>query len=384
MNSFDSISNAINMDVDYSHPQNSDYFDAFNSPVNINFHSNDNSDLSNGYKPYEKRLETYIVPIVFAIIFIVGFVGNTLTILTIISEKMYKTPSYLYILNLAFGDLIVILGSLPFVATIYTFESWPYGWLICRLSEFIRDTSMAVTVFTLTIMAYDRYKATFAMRILNSTSHHRQYRQLTTLRYIYGVFVIWLASIAIGLPAGLNAFLWQIEIEPHRFIFICYPYPHQLGEWYPQLVISMKFCLLFLIPLMVICFCYTLIATELKKYALNCNQYTLNSYFHKRHKFRRTIVIFFVIAFVICFFPNHVFNIWFYFNPYSRDDYNDFWHVWRIISFILSFANSCINPIILYLTSIKFRHKFKCYLANCRTNNDNETMEESCSAMRTY
>lgn len=351
----------------------------------------DNLDLpdaaspSPDYTPYEKRPETYVVPILFSFIFIIGFVGNTATMMIIIREKMYKTPSYLYILNLACGDLIVILGSLPFVATIYTFESWPYGLTICRLSEFVRDTSVSVTVFTLTIMSYDRYKATFAMRMLNaSTSRTRHHDQSACLQYIYVLFIIWSASVVIGLPAGLNAFLWQIHLDPQHYIYVCYPFPHYLGDWYPRLVITMKFILLFLGPLIVICFCYTLIATELKKYARNCNQYNINSYFHRRHKFRRRIVIFFVIAFVICFFPNHVFMIWFYFNPNSRDDYNDFWHFWRIIGFILSFVNCCINPIILYLTSAKFRRKLKGYLSRCRKSYQSEAAEDSCSAMRTY
>lgn len=66
----------------------------------------------------------------------------------------------------------------------------------------------------------------------------------------------------------------------------------------------------------------------------------------------------FVLMFAICFLPHHVFMLWFYNNPKSTDEYNTFWHVLRIVGFCMSFMNSCINPIALYLVSGTFRKYF--------------------------
>lgn len=58
--------------------------------------------------------------------------------------------------------------------------------------------------------------------------------------------------------------------------------------------------------------------------------------------------------------------LWYHFNPKANEEYNSFWHVWRIIGFILSFLNSCLNPIVLCCISGVFRSHFRRYiLSSC-------------------
>lgn len=64
-----------------------------------------------------------------------------------------------YILSLALADLLVIITALPFVSIVYTLESWPWGEYICTLSEFAKDVSTGVSVFTLTALSSDRFFA---------------------------------------------------------------------------------------------------------------------------------------------------------------------------------------------------------------------------------
>lgn len=64
-----------------------------------------------------------------------------------------------YIFSLALADLLVILICVPFVSVIYTLESWPWGELICRISEAAKDVSIGVSVFTLTALSAERYCA---------------------------------------------------------------------------------------------------------------------------------------------------------------------------------------------------------------------------------
>jgi hypothetical protein len=73
-----------------------------------------------GYVPYNKRPETYIVPVLFALIFFVGVVGNgTLVLIFIRHRKMRNVPNT-YIFSLALGDLLVIVTCVPFISTLYT------------------------------------------------------------------------------------------------------------------------------------------------------------------------------------------------------------------------------------------------------------------------
>lgn len=53
----------------------------------------------------------------------------------------------------------VIVTCVPFTATIYTIESWPYGIAVCKISECAKDISIGVSVFTLTALSADRFFA---------------------------------------------------------------------------------------------------------------------------------------------------------------------------------------------------------------------------------
>lgn len=66
----------------------------------------------------------------------------------------------------------------------------------------------------------------------------------------------------------------------------------------------------------------------------------------------------FVVLFAICFLPTHVFMLWFYFHPDSRDQYDSYWHALKIAGFVLAYINSCVNPIALYCVSTSFRKHF--------------------------
>jgi len=57
--------------------------------------------------------------------------------------------------------------------------------------------------------------------------------------------------------------------------------------------------------------------------------------------------------------------LWFHFDPKATEKYNAFWHVWRIIGFVLSFLYSCLNPLLLYGISGVFRAYFKRYISDC-------------------
>lgn len=76
-----------------------------------------------GYIPYEMRPETYIVPVLFALIFVVGVLGNGTLVLIFIRNRNMRNVPNTYIFSLALGDLLVIVTSVPFTSTLYTVSS---------------------------------------------------------------------------------------------------------------------------------------------------------------------------------------------------------------------------------------------------------------------
>ena len=91
-----------------------------------------------GYIEYKDRPETYIVPIVFAIIFLVGVIGNGSLIYVLCRHKSMRSVPNTFIFNLALGDLLILIFTVPFTSTVYTLDSWPFGEFVCKASEFAK------------------------------------------------------------------------------------------------------------------------------------------------------------------------------------------------------------------------------------------------------
>lgn len=59
------------------------------------------------YVPYDQRPETYIVPVVFLLILVVGVIGNGILVFTLVCHASMRNIPNTYVLSLALGDLLV-------------------------------------------------------------------------------------------------------------------------------------------------------------------------------------------------------------------------------------------------------------------------------------
>lgn len=363
-------------------------------------------ELSDGYVAYSERLETYIVPVVFGIIFLVGVIGNGSLIYVLCRHKSMRSVPNTFIFNLAVGDLLILICTVPFTSTIYTFDSWPYGEFVCKASEFAKDTSVGVSVFTLTALSFDRYTA-IVRPVQSFVSGPRSKLVIVCLA------VIWLTSLVLALPAVFFSHLLKHSGEripdserdvdangtmigpTHREIHICYPFPQEFGPDYPRIVILLRFLLHYFLPLITIGTFYAIMAHHLLRSVQNIPGQAMLTATSVRHRYqtepsssnqseptvllqqhqqpnqnraRRKLakmVLSFVVLFAVCFLPIHVYFMWFYFNPNSEAEYNAFWHALKIFGFVLAYTNSCINPIALYCVSTSFRKHFNRLLCCC-------------------
>ncbi|XP_014215847.1 neuropeptide CCHamide-1 receptor, partial [Copidosoma floridanum] len=314
------------------------------------------------YTPYGERLETYIVPIVFACILIVGVTGNGVLMVTICRHANMRNVPNTYVLSLAIGDLLVILTCVPFTFTVYVLDSWPFGLLLCKVSECAKDISIGVSVFTLTALSADRFFAIVdPMRKLHATGGGKRATRFTKVI----ATLIWLLAMICAIPASFS-YLRVFTVNKNVTFTTCYPFPEEFGPSYPKIVLICRFCILYLFPLAIIAFFYILMARHLMQSTRNIPGEMQGQV--KQIKARKKVakmVMAFVAVFAVCFFPQHVFMLWFYLNPNAQLDYNAFWHYFRILGFCLAFMNSCINPIALYCVSGTFRKYFNRYLLCC-------------------
>ncbi|KAK9883090.1 hypothetical protein WA026_001292 [Henosepilachna vigintioctopunctata] len=314
------------------------------------------ADADNNYTPYFERPETYIVPVLFIIIFVLGTLGNGTLVIIFTRHRAMRNVPNTYIFSLALADLLVILTCVPFTSILYTLESWPWGVFLCKVSEISKNISIGVSVFTLTALSVERYCA-----IVNPL-RRLQTKPLTVTSAIF----IWILAASLTIPDGVHSKLEYIDINNNKTITICTPFPASTtSKTYVKYNVVVKSLVYYFIPLIIISSFYVLMAKRLHDSAKEMPGENKGAQGIAQARARRHVarmVLIFVFLFFICFLPNHVFMLWFHLHPNAEDEYNDWWHAIRIIGFCLSFLNSCVNPVALYCVSGVFRAHFDRYL----------------------
>ena len=75
---------------------------------------------------FELKL-SIIIGVIYSFTFIVGLIGNSLVVLTIVFHKRMRNSTNLLILNLAIADLIFIIICVPFNGLNSILKIWYFG-----------------------------------------------------------------------------------------------------------------------------------------------------------------------------------------------------------------------------------------------------------------
>ncbi|XP_066227839.1 neuromedin-B receptor [Saccopteryx leptura] len=302
-----------------------------------------------------------VIPSLYLLIIAVGLLGNVLLVKVFITNSAMRSAPNIFISNLAAGDVLLLLTCVPVDASRYFFDEWMFGKVGCKLIPLIQLTSVGVSVFTLTALSADRYRA-----IVNPMDIQTSGAVLWTCVKALG---IWTVSVLLAVPEAVFSEVVQMDSLDNGSFTACIPYP-QTDELHPKIHSVLIFLVYFLIPLTIISVYYYHIAKTLIKSAHNLpGEY--NEHTKKQMETRKRlakIVLVFVGCFVFCWFPNHVLYMYRSFN-YNKIDPSLGHMIVTLVSRILSFCNSCVNPFALYLFSESFRRHFNSQLCCGRKSN---------------
>ncbi|XP_041107636.1 neuromedin-B receptor [Polyodon spathula] len=316
-----------------------------------------------------------VIPSIYVLIITVGLLGNITLIKIFITNSAMRSVPNIFISSLAAGDLLLLVTCVPVDASRYFFEEWMFGTVACKLIPVIQLTSVGVSVFTLTALSADRYKA-----IVNPMDIQKSSAVLwTCLKAV----TIWIISVLLAIPEAI--FSQVVHISDNNVSFTaCVPYPLS-EELQPKIHSIMIFMVYFILPLTIISVYYYHIARTLIKSAHNMpgefSEHTKRQM--ETRKRLAKIVLVFVGLFALCWFPNHVLYMYRSFN-YREIDSSLAHLVITLLARILSFSSSCVNPFALYLLSESFRRHFNSHLHCQRKKYRERSMSylQSTSAVR--
>ncbi|XP_013909564.1 PREDICTED: kappa-type opioid receptor [Thamnophis sirtalis] len=282
-----------------------------------------------------------IITAVYSLVFVVGLVGNSLVMFVIIRYTKMKTATNIYIFNLALADALVTT-TMPFQSTEYLMNTWPFGDVLCKIVISIDYYNMFTSIFTLTMMSVDRYIAVcHPVKALDFR---------TPLKAKIINICIWVLSSSVGISAIV---LGGTKVREDTGSTECsLQFPDDDYVWWD---IFMKICVFvfaFIIPVLIIIVCYTLMILRLKSVRL------LSGSREKDRNLRRItrLVLVVVAVFIICWTPIHIFVL--------VEALGDVSHSTAAISsyyfcIALGYTNSSLNPILYAFLDENFKRCFK-------------------------
>ena len=233
------------------------------------------------------------------------------------------------------ADVLLMLG-LPFVATQNAISYWPFGPVLCRLVMTLDGINQFTSIFCLTVMSVDRYLA--VVHPIRSARWRRpRVAKLASA-------AVWAFSLVMSLPLVVFA---DIQ-EGWNTCNLSWPEP--VGLWGAVFIIYTS-VLGFFGPLLVICLCYVLIVVKLKASGVRVGSTRRRS---ERKVTRMVVVV--VLVFAGCWLPFFIVNIvnLAFALPEEPASAGAYFFV-----VVLSYANSCANPLLYGFLSDNFRQSFR-------------------------
>ena len=270
------------------------------------------------------------------LIHIVGFFGNGAIVLIFAKKRGIQSYTNWMVVNLAVCDLVVVIFCIPLDIPLILKQKWIYGKFFCRIYYPIGTVPLLSSVFTLVTIAYTRYRGI-------TYPYAKQ-----PSRYIARVVIIVIWTLSFLLVSPLIIILrYSSEYE------FCYEH------WKPSLrrIYSMIIFLFgYGLPLAIITFAYTFIVYEISMK----EKRTLMPYRDacRSKENRKLIKLSFIVTvtFAVCILPNQLVFLFYEFGNLAAYKYNvDL----RLLSHVMLFLNSAVNPIIYNVFSERFRTGFK-------------------------
>ncbi|XP_077460882.1 somatostatin receptor type 5 isoform X3 [Stigmatopora argus] len=279
---------------------------------------------------------TLLTGVIYITVFLLGLVGNSLAIYVVLRHAKMKTNVLSY---------------------------WPFGSILCRLVMTADSMTQFTSVFCLTVMSVDRYLAV-VHPIRSSKWRHTRVAKAVSAG-------VWAASFVVVLPVVIFSdvqetfnscnMIWPEPADVWSTAFILYT--SAVGFFGPVLIIC--FCYLLIVFKVCLHVCLwvlpypwlhfpicVLISTQVKSSGKCAG---LTSRRRSERKVTRMVMVI-VLVFVLCWLPFFIINIvnLVVIIPESSAAAGVYF-----LAVILSYANSCANPLLYGFLCDNFKQSFR-------------------------
>lgn len=303
---------------------------------------------------------TFLI-IAYSAVMAVGLIGNSCLVFVITRHKEMRNVTNIFIANLSCSDLLMCVVCLP-VTIVYTLmDRWVLGDVLCRLTPFVQCVSVSVSIFSLVLIAMERYQ--LIVRPTRWKPLLRQSYLAVVLTWVLGSLMSapFLSYSVLALPfQNLSV---PLPIADHLVCMERWPSLQERRAYATSLLIFQ-----YVLPLALITVCYLHIYLRLRrrKDAMARGRSGGGGEQKGNNGSARinAILASVVVAFALSWLPLNVFNTVFDWNheaipSCSHDLIFSFCH-------LAAMASTCVNPVIYGFLNGNFQKQLKSTLARCR------------------
>lgn len=274
------------------------------------------------------------------LIMLVAIAANTMNIIVVYRNSNMQTPRYMFIINLACGDLGVTLLSMPFSLVTCISRRWIMSDSFCKLHGFLGSFFFCLSIFTLTIMSIEQFYA-----LVKPLS-----RTITIRRAWYMIAFVWIFSTVLSLGPVLG---WGHFAYNSSTLACGVAYPRSTSE---RIYLLFLVLVAFVITLLIMAVAFIRIFFAVRKHTQRIARYTTGGLEVMRLQRRITFTLLLVLLmFVLCWLPFVFLIVLATQNtgvaklPYGLG----------VAAYWCGFLNSSINPIIFVIRNDRFREGYR-------------------------
>lgn len=301
-----------------------------------------------------QKVVSVVVPLLFGLIVVVGLFGNALVVLVVAVNQQMRSTTNLLIINLAIADLLFIVFCVPFTATDYVLPFWPFGEIWCKIVQYLIVVTAYASVYTLVLMSLDRFLA--VVHPITSMSIRTERNAITAIAVTWVVILI--ASVPVYLSHGEVTYTYS-SAEHTACVFLEADFVNRPDGYNKPAFQIIFFATSYVTPLALICGLYLWLLLRLWRGAAPGGHVSAESRRGKKRVTRMVIVV--VAIFAICWFPIQLILV---LKSVDRYEITNTSVMVQIVSHVLAYMNSCVNPILYAFLSDHFRKAFR-KVINC-------------------
>lgn len=306
-----------------------------------------------GSTPLFAIVMQYVNVTIYATIFVIGIIGNSLVIYVVYRFAKMKTVTNMYIMNLAMADELFLL-SIPLLIRTSVLDQWSFGTPLCKIYMVFSSVNMYTSSLFLLVMSSDRYLA--VCQPVRSV----KWRTPLHAKLICGF--VWTMSVLVMIPIAMYA---RTSDDSHCGVM----WPSSQWVKAESAFIWYSFLLGFGIPVSLTLVFYIMVLLKLK--GLGPKSEIRSKAKKKSHRKVTKMVLTVIAVYICCWFPYWTMQI-----VITLDNPVDTLAKLVTVVFIysLAYANSAMNPILYAFLSDNFKKSFfkafKCAATSDNLNNE--------------